>query len=608
MREVIPNDSGLYRAVHRLLDAFRQECCPKDWHILAFDLAREGPELILTVRDETFAPRELRGRLSGFMLLCGRYFGATLSEGVYSKTPVFLRRIANAGAVETRARDALIEAALSMDRCGEREEAILTLRRAAFGCAYNRFSGSSTMGLTIPPEASPALVKAVLQISELPGLFGAQGSWNVVRAMKVAIPYLRHSDSLERAVAVTAAEDILSTASWNSSRRFPELAEMSVPSLCELASESGFVQERALASLEVIGKRLFYSVRENWRCLLPAVESLLAVGVYPEWQLERRFACRLWSGDDAGARQDMQARLELEQASPGPELTAFFEGEIRARGRPLAEESIPSHSQQQPAAPSMSTTTPSESAASLEGHPAVPAAKPKGKLRRVEPIDPMEFIALMATSVRDDLVKTALAGPRASELCLALTISISGVPRGGPISRFTGPIYSLRRVGDASHALDIYQRLDHVYVAKKRPKALADLVAKIAEEQADDRRYIWFEVREIFDDATGRERERFEKAIARQAEGADLTDVGLPFGTQRYRAQGDRAEKLVALFEQAFASGMGPALAHAVFDTLPRRLAAERVLQPLARAPGFKAALSFGTSVGDGRRAEFSIE
>jgi hypothetical protein len=59
---------------------------------------------------------------------------------------------------------------------------------------------------------------------------------------------------------------------------------------------------------------------------------------------------------------------------------------------------------------------------------------------------------------------------------------------------------------------------------KKDPKALADLVAKIAEERACDSRDISFE---IFDDQTGRERERFEKAIARQAAGADLSDVQL---------------------------------------------------------------------------------
>jgi hypothetical protein len=157
-----------------------------------------------------------------------------------------------------------------------------------------------------------------------------------------------------------------------------------------------------------------------------------------------------------------------------------------------------------------------------------------------------------------------------------------------------GPIYSLRRVADVSHALEIYRRLDHVYVAKKRPKALADLVAIIAEEQADDRRYIWFEVREIFDDPTGFERKRFENAMARQAAGDDLANVKLTFGTQRYRAQGDRAEKLVALFERAFASGTGPALAHAVFDTLPQRFKEERVLEALPRVAGFKVTLDFG--------------
>jgi len=75
--------------------------------VLPFDLEREGSELILTVRDAAFAVREIKGRLSGFMLLCGRYFGATLPEAVYRKTPAFLRRIESASAsnVETKARD-----------------------------------------------------------------------------------------------------------------------------------------------------------------------------------------------------------------------------------------------------------------------------------------------------------------------------------------------------------------------------------------------------------------------------------------------------------------------------------------------------------------------
>jgi hypothetical protein len=113
MHETIPTDSSLYRAVHRLLDAFREECCPKGWRVLPFYLSREGPELILTVHDETIAARTVRGHLSGFMLLCGRYFGATLPETFFRKTPVFLRsiEIARASAVETKAKEALIEAA-----------------------------------------------------------------------------------------------------------------------------------------------------------------------------------------------------------------------------------------------------------------------------------------------------------------------------------------------------------------------------------------------------------------------------------------------------------------------------------------------------------------
>src|SRR5262249_41766714 len=194
MREIIPYDSNLYRAVHRLLDAFREECCLEHWCVLPFDLACEGPEFVLTVRGKTFAAREIKGRLSGFMLLCGRYFDA-----IYHNKPVFSKRIESANAVVRKASEALIEAALAMDLRGEREEAIFVLRRAAFGCGYRRFSGSGTIGHRIPIEASPALAKAVLRVPTLPGLFGSQKSWKHVSAMKLVMPYLGHVDTLERA-------------------------------------------------------------------------------------------------------------------------------------------------------------------------------------------------------------------------------------------------------------------------------------------------------------------------------------------------------------------------------------------------------------------------
>jgi hypothetical protein len=148
----------------------------------------------------------------------------------------------------------------------------------------------------------------------------------------------------------------------------------------------------------------------------------------------------------------------------------------------------------QPATTPMSPTTRGEPSAPMDSQPSRPstsAAKPRGKRTPVAPIDPAEFTGLTVTSVRDDLVRAVLAGPRASEPCVKLNISIAGVPGGPPTTTFTGPVYYLSRVGDASHALEIYRRLDRAYIAKKRPKALADLVAEIAEEQAEDRRYIW---------------------------------------------------------------------------------------------------------------------
>jgi hypothetical protein len=47
------------------------------------------------------------------------------------------------------------------------------------------------------------------------------------------------------------------------------------------------------------------------------------------------------------------------------------------------------------------------------------------------PPDRAQFVALLVTSVRDDCV--GRPGQRASELCLMLTIAISGLARGGPM-------------------------------------------------------------------------------------------------------------------------------------------------------------------------------
>ena len=105
--------------------------------------------------------------------------------------------------METKARDALIKGALLMDPRGEHEEAMFILRRAAFGRRYRLFSGSTTIGHPVPTDASPALVKAVLRVSALPGLYSSHKSWTFFTAMKLVMPYLGHPDALERAVAVT---------------------------------------------------------------------------------------------------------------------------------------------------------------------------------------------------------------------------------------------------------------------------------------------------------------------------------------------------------------------------------------------------------------------
>jgi hypothetical protein len=83
--------------------------------------------------------------------------------------------------------------------------------------------------------------------------------------------------------AVTAGEDIVASASWNASRRFPQLAEMTGPYCAGSFAIKCFRSGASLGGLEVIARRLFKPISEDWRRLLPVVESLLAAGVSTEW-------------------------------------------------------------------------------------------------------------------------------------------------------------------------------------------------------------------------------------------------------------------------------------------------------------------------------------
>src|SRR5215831_284449 len=91
----------------------REECCPKDWHILAFDLAREGPEHILT--DETFALQS-SGDVYRASCCCAAGILAQPESGDLLQGTCFLAKNRKATAVEARTRDSLSEAALWMDR------------------------------------------------------------------------------------------------------------------------------------------------------------------------------------------------------------------------------------------------------------------------------------------------------------------------------------------------------------------------------------------------------------------------------------------------------------------------------------------------------------
>jgi len=85
---------------------------PKGLAHSRFDLARKGPDHILTVRDETFAPHS-SGNVYRASCCVRHVFWLNLSQAVYSKAPVFL-------AVEARTRDSLSEAAPWTDLCGRR--------------------------------------------------------------------------------------------------------------------------------------------------------------------------------------------------------------------------------------------------------------------------------------------------------------------------------------------------------------------------------------------------------------------------------------------------------------------------------------------------------
>ena len=86
----------------------REECCPKDWHILAFDLAREGPEHILT--DETFALQS-SGDVYRASCCCAAGILAQPESGDLLQGTCFLAKNRKATAVEARTRDSLSEAA-----------------------------------------------------------------------------------------------------------------------------------------------------------------------------------------------------------------------------------------------------------------------------------------------------------------------------------------------------------------------------------------------------------------------------------------------------------------------------------------------------------------
>jgi hypothetical protein len=295
---VLDLDLDLVTALRPVLEAYRERCCPARWHLIPFEARRVGPGLQLDLRDETFE-RTVSGSPAGFMLLAGRYWGATLDERTFALCPTWLRNLDAAGQVEASCRPQLVQLAVAWDEAGESEEAAFLLRRALLGSRHPGYAGlASGPSLELP---IPARLRAeALRAPRLTGLLEAQASWTVDRALSAVAPFLEDGDPLERAVAVVAAEDILRSASGASARRVAAAGLEQLLRCC--GDPNAFVQERALAALERLAELLWLA--KAWDELTPCLEPLVEHGVLLAEQLRRRWLCRTLEGDDARAQAD----------------------------------------------------------------------------------------------------------------------------------------------------------------------------------------------------------------------------------------------------------------------------------------------------------------
>jgi hypothetical protein len=252
-------------------DAFDLHDERPDWSVRV-----SGPELHLDVRGPE-AVQALRGRLSAFGLLCGRFWAtAVLDAETLRICPAWLPSLREAsahglGAVLGRpgVRPALLHAADVFEAAGEVEEAALLRVRASW----------------VPRPAE-----------------GERGFDKLVGGLK-------HADPAVRLQAVRSCESAFELIVEDNALR--AYGPFRNPLRALLSDTQPALHERALALTEAWARRL--AAGAAWKEAMPLLDTLVESGVAIGYALRLRHEGRLLAGDLAGARNDL-TRLKALQA------------------------------------------------------------------------------------------------------------------------------------------------------------------------------------------------------------------------------------------------------------------------------------------------------
>lgn len=264
---------------------------------MRYNLEISGPELELEVPGWGDA-RPLRGRLSAFGLLAGRFWAAAELEGeAFRLCPARLPTLLEAHA-QPDLSGALRAAARLFQAAGEDDEAALCLARS------------------VPAGVRPRL-------DDLPEALCARFACEENRSseprLETLLPALKDSDPLRRLAAVRRCAAVLETQPPpNALKAFRPFRD---PLRVLLADVQPALHERALALTEIWARHLWN--RRAYREALPLLDVLAEASVAIDETLGMRHESRLAVGDLAGARNDwarltaLRARVpELETSAP----------------------------------------------------------------------------------------------------------------------------------------------------------------------------------------------------------------------------------------------------------------------------------------------------